>query len=262
MIMKHFMGKTNLPIVGILCDLEQIGPHPFHIAGNKYIQAVIDAAGCIPILIPAMAEQTHFEYLLTFIDGILLPGGYSMVDPLNYQKEEAIEGTKLDIDRDKTSFGLIKQATKNGVPILAICRGFQEMNVAFGGTLHQELHKKNIYQEHRENKSLSLNEQYADSHQVNLIPTGQLSKIINSPTMKVNSLHTQGVDKLADNLAVEAMSEDGLCEAFSVINAKAFSMAVQWHPEWKVKNNKHNGELFAAFGTACKARQTARKNNG
>ncbi|MDT0603910.1 gamma-glutamyl-gamma-aminobutyrate hydrolase family protein [Thalassotalea castellviae] len=256
------MEKDNLPVVGILCDLEQVGPHPFHMTGNKYIQAIIDAAGCIPILIPAMAEQTRFEDLLTSIDGILLPGGYSMVDPLNYQETEAIEGTKLDIARDKTSFGLIKQAITNGVPIFGICRGFQEMNVAFGGTLHQQLHEQKIFQEHRENKSLSLDEQYADCHQVKLMPDGQLSKIMETETVKVNSLHTQGVDKLADNLTIEAMSEDGLCEAFSVTNAKVFSMAVQWHPEWKVAKNNKNRKLFAAFGTACKARQTARNNNG
>lgn len=256
------MRKTNLPVVGILCDLEQVGQHPFHISGNKYIQAIIQAANCVPILIPAIAEQTNFEQLLTILDGVLLPGGYSMVDPLNYQEANAPADTKLDIARDQTSFGLIKQAIATGVPILGVCRGFQEMNVALGGSLHQKLHEHEIYQEHRENKNVSLEEQYADCHKVTLTTAGQLSKIMNTQEMKVNSLHTQGVDKLAENLSVEAISEDGLCEAFSVDNAKAFSMAVQWHPEWKVMNNNKNGKLFAAFGSACKARQTARNNNG
>jgi putative glutamine amidotransferase len=252
------MSEINLPVVGILCDLEQVGPHPFHMSGDKYIQAVIQAANCVPILIPAIAEQTHFQQLLTLVDGVLLPGGYSMVDPLNYQEAEACKETKLDKARDQTSFGLIKQAIASGVPILGICRGFQEMNVALGGSLHQKLHEHEIYQEHRENKNLTLADQYADCHKVTLTPTGQLSKIMAAQAIKVNSLHTQGLDQLADNLCVEAVSEDGLCEAFSVVNAKAFSMAVQWHPEWQVINNNKNAKLFAAFGSACKARLLAR----
>ena len=260
------MSEINLPVVGILCDLEQVGPHPFHMSGNKYIQAVIQAANCVPILIPAIAGQTNFQQLLTLVDGVLLPGGYSMVDPLNYQAEAAPHETKLDIARDQTSFGLIKQAIECGVPILGICRGFQEMNVAFGGSLHQKLHEHEIYQEHRENKALSLADQYADCHKVTLTPSGQLSKIMDAQAINVNSLHTQGVDKLAGNLSVEAVSEDGLCEAFSVLNAKAFAMAVQWHPEWQVMDNNKNAKLFAAFGRACKvkqsAKQTMRNNHG
>jgi putative glutamine amidotransferase len=256
------MKKTNLPVVGILCDLEQVGPHPFHISGNKYIQAVIQAANCVPILIPAIGQQSHFEQLLTILDGVLLPGGYSMVDPLNYQEMAAPQETKLDIARDQTSFGLIKQAIATGVPILGICRGFQEMNVALGGSLHQKLHQHEIFREHRENKNVALDEQYADCHKVTLTANGKLAKIVNAQAMNVNSLHTQGVDILAENLSVEALSEDGLCEAFSVDNATAFAMAVQWHPEWKVINNTKNGKLFSAFGNACKARQIARNNNG
>jgi putative glutamine amidotransferase len=254
------MSEINLPVVGILCDHEHVGPHPFHMSGNKYIQAVIQAANCVPILIPAIASQTNFLQLLNLVDGILLPGGYSMVDPLNYQEAAAPNETKLDIDRDQTSFGLIKQAVASGVPIFGICRGFQEMNVAFGGSLHQKLHEHDVFQEHRENKNLSLDDQYEDSHKVMVTPSGQLSKIVVANEMNVNSLHTQGVDRLADNLAVEAVSEDGLCEAFSVIDAKAFSMAVQWHPEWKVMQNSKNAKLFAAFGRACKVRQSLKVN--
>lgn len=260
------MSEIDLPVVGILCDLEHVGPHPFHMSGDKYLQAVIQAANCVPILIPAIAEQSNFQQLLTLVDGILLPGGYSMVDPLNYQSSAASSETKLDVARDQTSFGLIKQAIATGVPILGICRGFQEMNVALGGSLHQKLHEHENFQEHRENKNLTLVQQYADCHKVTLTSAGQLSKIMDAQAINVNSLHTQGVDKLADNLSVEAVSEDGLCEAFSVVNAKAFAMAVQWHPEWQVMDNNKNAKLFAAFGRACKIKQSAkytmRNNHG
>jgi len=256
------MSENNLPVVGVLCDLETIGPHPFHVAGNKYIQAVIEAANCLPILIPAIAQQTQFQQLLSTLDGVLLPGGYSMVDPQNYQDQPADSETKLDIPRDQTSFGLIREAIAQGVPILGICRGFQEMNVALGGSLHQKLHDVGRFQEHRENKDLALEQQYADAHYVNLSANGQLSKIMKVNQLKVNSLHTQGVDRLSNQLTIEATSEDGLCEAFSVQEAKAFAIAVQWHPEWQVMKNNKNKRLFEAFGNACKIRQTTRIKHG
>ena len=255
------MSNTDLPIVGILCDLEIIGPHPFHIAGNKYIQAVIEASNCLPILIPAIAQQTQFKQLLSTLDGVLLPGGYSMVDPKNYQNAPADQATKLDIPRDQTSFGLIREAISSGVPIFGICRGFQEMNVALGGSLHQKLHEVAGFHEHRENKDLPLEEQYADVHSIKLSTNGQLKDLMDAETIQVNSLHTQGVNQLANKLTIEATSEDGLCEAFSVDDAQTFAIAVQWHPEWQVMKNNKNHKLFEAFGKACKARQAVRQNN-
>jgi len=256
--MKHL----NLPIVGIICDREIIGPHAFHIAGDKYIQAIVNASNCLPILIPALAESTCFDQLLKSLDGILLTGGYSMVDPLNYQKEGAEAGTKLDIARDGTSLPLVRLAIDKGIPLLGICRGFQEMNVALGGTLHQKLHENGHYNEHREDNNLSLAEQYSASHQVNLTQDGQFTKILNTDAIEVNSLHTQGIEKLASGLTIEAFADDGLVEAFSVDSAQTFAMAVQWHPEWQYENNKNSIKLFNAFGQACLSRKEMRDNNG
>jgi len=254
------MKQANLPVVGIICDKEIIGPHPFHVAGDKYIQAISANSDCLPLLIPAMADESTMDQLLSMLDGILLTGGYSMVDPLNYQNNSAEPNTKLDIARDKTSLPLIVKAVEQGIPVLGICRGFQEMNVAFGGTLHQKLHENGHYFEHRENKDLTLAQQYGASHRVNVIADGQLASIVNQTTINVNSLHTQGVDRLAENLTIEAIAEDGLIEAFSVTNSESFAMAVQWHPEWQVAQNKQSTQLFHAFGQAC-ARRKARNIN-
>jgi len=255
-------SEKQLPMVGIICDLEQIGPHPFHVAGDKYVQAIAQASHCLPMLIPALGESLNAKQLVASLDGLLLTGGYSMVNPLHYQKQAAKPDTKLDTDRDITSFSLIHQAIEQKVPLLGICRGFQEMNVALGGSLHQELHENGHYIEHREDTELSLEEQYADNHQINLTKDGQLAQILDKTSTRVNSLHTQGVDRLGDQLAIEAFAEDGLVEAFSITNANTFAMAVQWHPEWQVNQNPDSSKLFHAFGEACISRQKMRMNHG
>ncbi|MCW8833527.1 MAG: gamma-glutamyl-gamma-aminobutyrate hydrolase family protein [Colwellia sp.] len=249
------MKQALKPVVGIICDKEILGPHPFHVAGEKYIKAISDFSHCLPVLIPAMADEASLEQLLTMLDGILLTGGYSMVDPLHYQSQAAEAGTKLDTARDNTSLPLIVKAVAQGVPVLGICRGFQEMNVAFGGSLHQKLHEHGQYNEHREDKHLTLAQQYSASHLVNVIADGELAKIVQKTAFEVNSLHTQGVDRLAKPLTIEAVAEDGLVEAFSVTNSESFAMAVQWHPEWQVEKNTQSTQLFHAFGLACAKRK-------
>lgn len=254
------MTQAHLPIVGIICDKEIIGPHPFHIAGDKYIKAISASSHCLPLLIPALADESSMEQLLSMLDGVLFTGGYSMVDPLHYQDEAAETGTKLDTARDNTSLPLVVKAVAQGIPVLGICRGFQEMNVAFGGSLHQKLHDNGHYFEHRENKALTLKQQYSASHHVNVIADGKLAGIVNEAVIEVNSLHTQGVDRLSEKLTIEAIAEDGLVEAFSVTNSESFAMAVQWHPEWRVEENQQSIQLFHAFGQACATRKARNIN--
>lgn len=255
------MNSSRLPVIGIICDQEVVGPHPFHIAGDKYIKALTATSNCLPILIPALADESTMNQLLDMVDGILCTGGYSMVDPLFYQNEKAPADTKLDIARDKTSLPLIQKAIKQGVPLLGICRGFQELNVALGGSLHQKLHETGQYIEHRENKDMTLAEQYDASHSINLIAGTPLAEIVNESSLSVNSLHTQGIDRLGEGLVINATAPDGLIEAISVEAATAFAVAVQWHPEWQVDKNSHNMKLFKAFAKSCEQRFLSKTAN-
>ncbi|WNC68872.1 gamma-glutamyl-gamma-aminobutyrate hydrolase family protein [Thalassotalea nanhaiensis] len=256
------MTSKSIPIVGVICDRDIIGPHPFHIAGDKYLQAILGGSKCQPVLIPALANDLQIEQLIELVDGVLLTGGYSMVNPLHYQDEPAHPDTKLDVERDNSSLLLIKAAIEKGVPLLGICRGFQEMNVAFGGSLHQNLHHVGQFIEHREDKDLPLEQQYSESHTIKITEHGLLHTILNEKSIDVNSLHTQGVNELGDGLTVEAVAEDGLVEAFSVNSANSFAMAVQWHPEWQYKNNQHSIKIFTEFGKACANRQKVKQHNG
>lgn len=256
------MKQSSLPIVGVICDREIIGPHAYHIAGDKYLQSMIGGSQCQPILIPALSSSLQIEQLLELVDGILLTGGYSMVDPLHYQDDAAETGTKLDTHRDNSSLPLIKSAIALSIPIMGICRGFQEMNVAFGGSLHQKLHEVGSFIEHREDKDQPLEQQYGTSHPIQLRENGKLSQLLGEQNIDVNSLHTQGINNLGTGLIIEAVAEDGLIEAFSVAAASNFAMAFQWHPEWQYHNNKYSKKIFAEFGNACATRHKVKQQNG
>jgi putative glutamine amidotransferase len=153
---------------------------------------------------------------------------------------------------------LIPRAIAAGVPVLAVCRGFQEMNVAYGGTLWQRVHEVAGHLDHREDESAPLDEQYAPAHEVELEPGGQLGRIFGVERLKVNSLHSQGVQRLGAALAVEARAPDGLIEAFRVADSDTFALGVQWHPEWKFQEDSNSRALFAAFGAACRQRASSR----
>ncbi|HMK85777.1 MAG TPA: gamma-glutamyl-gamma-aminobutyrate hydrolase family protein, partial [Steroidobacteraceae bacterium] len=143
-----------------------------------------------------------------------------------------------------------------GLPVLAICRGFQEMNVAYGGTLHQRLHEAG-YSDHREDESMPLEVQYGPAHEVRLEPGGTLARIAGRDRLEVNSLHWQGVETLGTDLRVEARAPDGVIEAFRVADSQSFALAVQWHPEWQFESNPFSRALFAAFGEASRRRAAA-----
>jgi putative glutamine amidotransferase len=244
------------PVIGIPADRRMIGPHPFHAVGEKYIAAVVQAADCLPLLIPVLETPLDVTQILAHVDGIFFPGSPSNVEPQRYNGAGAAAGTLHDPHRDATTLSLIPRAVAAGVPVLGVCRGFQEMNVAMGGTLHQRVHEVPGFADHREDKEQPLDVQYAPAHEVQLVPGGLLMRLAGRGQVQVNSLHGQGVDKLAPGLAVEARAPDGLVEAFRVISAPAFALAVQWHPEWQVMRNEFSQALFAEFGRAARARMT------
>ncbi len=246
------MSATGaMPWVGVVCDVQQVSPHAFHMVGDKYLRALAEAAGVMPVLLPALSDLLEVSRYLDRLDGLFLTGGYSMVHPSLYN-EAPVEDQSYDSARDTLSLKLIDAVLDRNRPLFAVCRGFQEVNVALGGRLHQTLHSVPGFQDHREDKTLSLAEQYNPVHDVFLEEGCLLAGIFGLPSVSVNSLHVQGIATLGRGLAIEAKAPDGLIEAFRV-EALSFGLAVQWHPEWQVMNNPQQRKLFEAFGDACRA---------
>lgn len=228
-----------------------IGPHPFHAVGEKYIAAIAQAADCLPLLVPVLESPLDVTEILARVDGVFFTGSPSNVEPKHYGGP-VIPGTLHDPHRDSTTLPLITRAVAAGIPVFGVCRGFQEMNVAMGGTLHQNVHEVAGLDDHREDKEQPLDVQYAPAHDVLLEPDGLLAKLAGADRIRVNSVHGQGVDRLGPDLAIEARAPDGLIEAFRVKNAASFALAVQWHPEWQVMKNEFSKALFAEFGRAAR----------
>jgi putative glutamine amidotransferase len=242
------------PVIGIPADRRMIGPHPFHAVGEKYITAVVQAAECLPLLIPVLETPLDVAEILARVDGIFFSGSPSNVEPARYSGPASVPGTLHDPHRDATTLSLIPRAIASGVPVFGVCRGFQEMNVAMGGTLHQRVQEVAGLADHREDKEQPLEVQYGPAHDVLLEPGSWLARMAGNDRVRVNSLHSQGIDRLGPDLAVEARAADGLIEAFRVKSAPSFALAVQWHPEWQVMSNPFSKALFAEFGKAARQR--------
>jgi putative glutamine amidotransferase len=249
--------RIKRPLIGVISDRRQLGHHPFHVVGEKYLLGVVQGAGGYPVSLPVLGGDFDVPEVLARLDGLMLTGSPSNVEPKQYQGEASRHGTLHDPERDRAALALIPAAVRSGLPIIAICRGFQEMNVAFGGTLHQAVHELPGFGTHKEDSSQPLDLQYAPSHEVRFTPGGLLERISGQRSAMVNSVHAQGVDALADALEVEAVAPDGLIEAFVVRDAPGFTLAVQWHPEWKVRENELSMAIFQAFGDAARRYRAA-----
>lgn len=246
-------------LIAITCCLRP-SDHAFvHQVGDKYVDAVVEGAEAVPVLVPAIGERLDSDSLLARIDGLLVTGSPSNVDPAHYGGPPPRPGNLADPARDATTLPLIRRALALGVPLFAICRGLQELNVALGGTLHQHVHELPGRRDHRSDKTKSYEERYAPAHSVRLTPGGLLQRLLDgASSIEVNSLHAQGIDRLAPGLVVEAVADDGTIEAVSVPHAPAFALAVQWHPEWRVRENPISLRLFRAFGEAARERAARR----
>ena len=251
------------PLVGVTADRTMMGPHPSHVTGEKYIAAAVDGAGALALVLPALGDRQATADVLDAVDGLLFTGSYSNVEPHRYGGAPSEAGTLHDPFRDATTLPLMRAAIEAGVPVLAICRGFQEMNVVYGGKLHQQVHAVDGLNDHRENKTDPLDQQYGPAHPVKLAEGGMLQRFLRGAHVAhVNSLHGQGIDTLGAGLVAEAVAPDGLIEAVSVANARTFALGVQWHPEWKHAEDALSTAIFRAFGDACRARMLARIPGG
>jgi putative glutamine amidotransferase len=247
------MMHGNRPLVGVVSDRRVLGPHPFHMVGEKYLRALVDGADAYPVGLPSLAEGFDVLDILDRLDGLFLTGSPSNVEPRHYLGDPSAPGTWHDPERDIAALALIPAAVRAGMPLFAVCRGFQEMNVAFGGSLHQRVHEIEGYLVHKEDPDDPLEVQYGPSHRVEFEDGGLLQEITGHSGATVNSLHSQAVDRLGEELQVEARAEDGLIEAFTVRDAPGFTLGVQWHPEWKVKEYAVSLDIFRAFGDACRS---------
>lgn len=249
--------RERLPIVGLPCDHRVFGGHPFDMTGEKYILAVRDGAGATPLLIPALENPISPSEILASVDGLLFTGSPSNVSPSYYGGPAPREGNIADENRDATTLPLIRAAVTAGMPMLCLCRGLQELNVALGGTLFQHVKEEPGRFDHTAVNKKTIAEKYAPAHDVTVEASGLLAKIVRERSFKVNSLHAQAIDKLAPGLKIEAHASDGTIEAVSLPAAKGFLLALQWHPEWLWRENPQSRAIFAAFGEAVRAANRA-----
>jgi putative glutamine amidotransferase len=250
------------PLVGLPADTYESHGFLFHSLGDKYVRAVAEVSQCTPVMIPSMIDALQLEQLLDHFDGILMTGAVSNVHPPHYGEAPSADHEPYDHARDATTLKLIKAVIERGIPLFCICRGFQELNVVLGGSLETELQRGEGRLDHRAPKSDDNDVRYGPRHAIAIAPGGMLEAILGKRQTMINSIHRQGIKKLAPELAVEATAPDGVIEAVSVKGAKSFAFGAQWHPEYKARDNPDSVKLFAAFGDAVRqhaARGQARR---
>jgi putative glutamine amidotransferase len=243
---------TAAPIVGLPADTFEKGGFLFHSVGDKYLRAVAERAKCQPLMIPS-SEVINVDDVLDQLHGLVLTGALSNVHPPHYGDQPSADHEPYDHARDMIALPLIRKAIDRGMPLFCICRGFQELNVVLGGTLETELQRGQGRLDHRATPSEDVSVRYGPAHKIAITPGGFLERILGKSETMVNSIHRQGIRKLAPALAIEAVAPDGIVEAVSVKGAKSFAFGTQWHPEFRAADNPDSVKLFSAFGQAVRA---------
>ena len=244
------MYRQNKPLVAIFADVftRDDVKRTYHATGANYVSALINSTDCTPVILPATTDTENYKIILNRFDGVLLTGNLSNVYPEFYNKDKVVE--PLDLNRDKTVLPLIEHIFYKKIPLLGICRGFQEVNVALGGSLHADIHDVPGRMDHRAPKSDDPEIQFGKQHEVYLTEDGGLHKLAGCDSIEVNSLHTQGVDKLADSLVIEGIAKDETVEAISLKDYDGYFYGVQWHPETSSTTDEFSKKLFGSFNDA------------
>jgi putative glutamine amidotransferase len=250
--------STAYPLVGLPADTYENHGFLFHSIGDKYVRAVAEVSKCAPVMIPSIVDAVHLDALLDHFDGIVMTGAVSNVHPPHYGAAPTADHEPYDHLRDAMTLALIRAVIGRGMPLFCICRGFQELNVVLGGTLETELQRGEGRLDHRAPKSENTDVRYAPIHDIDITPGGKLEAILGTRRTRVNSIHRQGIARLAPELSVEAVAPDGVIEAVSVRGARTFAMGTQWHPEYKAAANADSVKLFEAFGEAVRAHAAQR----
>ncbi len=239
------------PVVLMSMGHQERKGHDYQVMTHKYIVPLVEISGCVPLLAPTCCGPDDVDQYLDMVDGVYLTGAGSNIDPALYGQENLTPEKGQDKNRDLFDLPLIRKAIARGLPIFAICRGMQEINVALGGTIHQKVYSLDGYNDHREDSDDPVDVQYAQVHGVRPVEGSWLHKLLGDE-IQVNSLHGQGLDKLGEGLEPLAYAEDGLVEAIHMPALPQFTLAVQWHPEWQAAQNPDSVKIFQAFGEACR----------
>ncbi len=253
------------PIVGIIGNAYELNDrYPVHAGGTMNSAAVAEVAGAMPLLIPTDPRFVTVAELLDVCDGFLLTGGQPNVHPSEYGQEETAAHGRFDRARDAITLPLIRACVERGQPFFGICRGFQEVNVAMGGTLHPEIRELPGRMNHRMPPDATLAEQFALRHVVRFTEGGRFHRLLGATEVMTNTLHGQGICRPAPRVEIEGRAEDGTPEAVFVRDAPGFTLSVQWHPEWNAAQDAVSRALFSAFGVAVRdwsaARQSLRRS--
>ncbi|MFD2172533.1 gamma-glutamyl-gamma-aminobutyrate hydrolase family protein [Rhodobacter lacus] len=244
---------AHRPVVGVIGNRGLVnGTYPVHEGGQMNSWAVSKVSDCLPLLIPADPELVRVSDLLEVCDGFLLTGGRPNIHPHEYGEEPTEKHGAFDRARDAITLPLVRACVERGQPFLGICRGFQEVNVAMGGTLHPEIRELPGRMNHRMPPEGSLEEAFALRHHVHLLPGGRFAALFGAEEVLTNTLHGQGICQPGPRIVIEGRAEDGTPEAIYVKDAPGFTLAVQWHPEWNAENDPVSRPLFEAFGAAVR----------
>lgn len=246
------------PLVLVTADVKSIDGFNWHAAISTYLQALVKGSDAVPMILPSLGADLDLEAALDNVDGVLVTGSRSNVNPALYGDEPTEANGPYDPDRDATTLPLIKRAIERGIPLFAICRGIQELNVALGGTLQTEVQTVEGRRDHRPPVSENQDIRFQITHPIEVAAEGRLAGIVGTDPIEVNSLHRQAVGTLAPGLVVEAQAEDGTIEAATVADSPGYVLATQWHPEYWVMTDGPSQKLFAAFGDAVRDYRTKR----
>ena len=245
------MSATR-PVAGIICCTRTVGVEPAQAVMNRYVAGALTHADCAALLVPSMPSLMRASEVAARLDGLLLTGSPSNMEPGRYGDTTDDAPGPFDADRDTMTSDLIKAMADLGRPVFGICRGFQEINVAFGGTLRRDMAENADLLAHHAPDDVDFNGMFDHEHEVALTPGGVLARTFGAERARVNSVHYQGVDRLGDGLTVEARADDGVIEAVSADLSGAPLLAVQWHPEWRTGENPQSQVFFGIFGRALR----------
>lgn len=255
------MTQNSRPLIAVTSDIRDIDGNNWHATPSEYITALVEVAEVTPILIPNIRDKIDYDALFAAVNGLLITGSRSNVQPELYDQPRTEQHGPFDPDRDATTLPLIREALKRGIPVLGICRGLQEINVALGGSLANDIQEISGKNDHRAPVSDKRDERYAICHPLDIVENSCLAGILENNTIDTNSVHRQAIDRLSDQLVPEAIAQDGTIEAVTLKDAQSFALAVQWHPEYWVRSDTPSAKIFRAFGAAVRDHASKIKSN-